>query len=102
MRGRKGTARANDDSGLIIGDKYKIISDKFAVILMEKKVVSGKPKWKELYYFSNPQNALDALVDKEIMETGFKDFETVCKKQDELYKLIKSIDDDKLPQLRES
>ena len=114
MKGRKGSASENNE-GLLIGDKYKITADKYNVTLWGKKTITGTSKnpsmrnqskvgqeyWKEIYFFSTPKNALDKLVDLEVMETGFKDFETVCKKQDELYKLIQQLPDDLLPQLKE-
>lgn len=94
---------------MLIGDKYKLESDERNITLHEKLVMTGervpsakgKEIWRAIAYFGTPQNALDYLVDKEIMETGFKDFETVCKKQDELYQLIQGLPNELLPQLKE-
>lgn len=90
-----------DDIGMKIGEnKYKIEADNLNITLyqyMEKK--DKTHYWYPVAYFGTPQNALEYLMDKEIMETGFKDFETVCKKQDELYQLIQALPDNILSQL---
>ncbi len=113
MKGRKGSA-SNTDEGLLIGDKYKLTSDKYNIILWEKKTITGTSrnphlrnpknigaiKWIERAYFSLPKDALEYFVNNEIKETGFKDFETVVEKQNELYALIQGLPDNIMPQLK--
>ena len=82
---------------MLVGDKYKVESDGLNVTVFEK----AKPKkpgtvnWRAVAYLSTLKNALEYLVDLEVLKTGLKDFSTVVKKQDELYRLIASL---KLPE----
>ena len=88
----KNTNKINN-RGVLVGDKYKIESDPLNVTLY--KVVNVKKtegiRWQPIAYYSCLENALDHLVDLEVMETGLKDFQTVVEKQKELYKLIKGL-----------
>ena len=92
---------------MLIGEKYKIESDVLNVTLYQKRIMTGErvPSakgnvvWQAIAYFSNPKNALESLVNYEIMGTGLEDLKTVCDKTDELYKLIQAIPDNILPQL---
>jgi len=76
-----------------IGDKYKIESDNLNIIVSRKERIkkTNKDYWRNLAYFSTPQNALNFLVDLEVRETELKDITTVIKKQDALYELIKTL-----------
>ena len=76
-----------------IGSKYKIESDKLNITLLERKVSkkTRKTYWHPIAYFGTLCNALKGLVDLELNKTELKDLETVCKKQDELYKLIEGL-----------
>ena len=87
---------------MLIGDKYKVESDSLNVTLYKKEISrkTGAVTWRATAFFSTPQNALDALVDLEVMETEMKDFVTVVKKQNELYDLINSLKG--LPELLQS
>jgi len=78
---------------MLIGDKYKIESDSFNVSLYKSVNVKKTRgiRWQPIAYFANVTNALDHLVDLEIMETGLKDFRVVVEKQEELYQLIRSL-----------
>ena len=78
---------------MLIGEKYKIESDSLNVTLYQKGTSrnSGKVYWRPIAYFSCVENALDHLVDLEVMETGLKDFRAVIEKQKELYQLIKGL-----------
>ncbi len=75
---------------MLIGNKYKIESDSLNITLYKKAVTKkeGKVYWMAIGYFSRFGNALKALVDLEVKETQVKDFREVCRKQEELYKLI--------------
>jgi hypothetical protein len=84
---------------VLIGDKYRIESDKLNITLSVKKVMTGKKVasakgkiiWDNIAYFSieTPSDTLryivDYIGDLELAETGYKDFETVVKRQDELH-----------------
>lgn len=48
--------------------------------------------WIPQGYLSTLKNALEYLVDQAVMDTELKDLKTVVAKQDELYKLIGSLD----------
>ena len=79
---------------MLIGKDYKLESDSLAITL-SKREVSEKSKveyWHPVGYYSRFGNALKELVDLKVRETGLKDFREVCKKQDELYKLIESLE----------
>ena len=78
---------------MLIGKKYKIESDTFNYVLYQKGVskVTKETYWRPMAYFSGVKNALDYLVDMGVRETGFKDFEDVIKKQNELHQLIKEL-----------
>lgn len=88
---------------MIINADYKIESDAMNVTLFVKKKVTGtgrgKPTikkvgeeyWLPEAYFSSPQNAMDYLINKEIMGSGMKDLKTVVKKVEELTKLMESL-----------
>ena len=79
---------------MLIGKNWKLESDTMNITLL-KRFTNRKTKkdyWTAQSYFANPNNALDYLVNHEIMGTGFKDFETVCKKIKELETLITGLD----------
>lgn len=78
---------------MLIGDKYKIESDSLNVTLFQKGTSknNGKVYWRPIAYFSSFKNALDHLVDLEVMKTGLKDYRAVVEKQKELYQLIRSL-----------
>lgn len=80
-----------------IGEKYRIESDDLNVTLYcrmnPRKNRSGlSAGWRAIGFFSNVKDALKHLVNLEVMETGMKDLETVVKKQEELFHLIKSLE----------
>ncbi len=78
---------------MLVGNKYKIETDALNVTLFQRGNIKtgGKVYWRPIAFFSSFENALDRLVDLEVMETGLKDFLAVVKKQKELYQLIKSL-----------
>jgi len=78
---------------MLIGKKWKVESDRDNIILFKshRSKKTGEEKWSKEGYFSTLGNALKALVDREVGETGLVDFRTVVGKQAELYKLIKEI-----------
>ncbi len=79
---------------MLIGTNYKVESDPLNVILLRRrgKNKNGTDKWSAEGYFATVKNALTYLVDAEVRGTGLVDLITVTKKQDELYRLIKSLD----------
>lgn len=77
-----------------IGKKYKIESDSLNVTLYERQV-SRKTKqeyWTAIGYYSNPANALKALVDLKVNETGLREFKIVVDRISELHTLIDGLD----------
>ena len=78
---------------MLIGNKYKIESDSLNVTLYERaKSKATVTRWRSIAFFSSFQNALKYLIDLGVMETGLKDLQTVVKKQDELYTLVKQLE----------
>jgi hypothetical protein len=78
---------------MLIGDKYRILSDSLNITLYEK-AKSKKPgatTWRAIAFFSNPKDALKHLINLKVMETELKDLETVCKRIDELYRLVETL-----------
>jgi len=79
---------------MLIGENYKIESDSLNVTLYHKTIPkkTGKVRWREVAYFSSPQNALDYLVKQGVMETGMTDLQTVYDKIAELERLIRTLE----------
>lgn len=83
--------------GIIINNNWKIMSDPLNVILMHRRSKThrrskpGSPDNWEQFYYSNITNALQAMVDKEILGTGLKDLETVNQKIEELKTTIANL-----------
>lgn len=67
--------------------KIEAVDDR-NICILKKTLIKGEEGWKKLGYYSTPQGALKGLVNEEITGTGLKDFQTVCNKINELYKLI--------------
>ena len=67
---------------------YAIGANRFNIILYERR----KKSWREIGFFSTPQNALEGLADLEIRKTELKDLKTVCDKISELHSMIQSLD----------
>lgn len=86
---------------MLIGSKYKIESDNLNVTLYEsaKNKKTGVQRWNPIAYFSTVKQTLKYLVDREVAETGLKDFKIVVEKQNELYDLIKHL---QIPELMSS
>lgn len=83
--------------GILINNSWKIMSDPLNVILMHRRSKThrrskpGSPDNWEQFYYSNITNALQAMVDKEILGTGVKDLETVNNKIEELKATIANL-----------
>ena len=73
---------------MLIGDKYKIEADSLNVTLYQV----GKNYWRPIAYFSTVENALIHMADLELASTGLKDFRTVVEKQNEIYHLIRGLE----------
>ncbi|KOF57838.1 MULTISPECIES: hypothetical protein [Clostridium] len=67
--------------------KIEAVDDR-NICILKKMVVKGEEQWKRLGYYTTPQGALKGMVNDEIIGTGLKDFQVVCNKIDELYKII--------------
>lgn len=67
--------------------KVEAVDDR-NICILKRMIVKGKEQWKRLGYYSTPQGALKGLVISEITGTGLKDFNEVCNKINELFKLI--------------
>ncbi len=78
---------------MLVGKDHKIEADSLNVTLYERQIAKKTQKeyWKSIGYFSRFGNALKSLVDLRVRGTGLRDFNTVCQKQEELYKLIDSL-----------
>lgn len=76
-----------------IGENYRIESDSLNVTLYEKRITKKEHNvsWVAIGYYSRFGNALKALMDLGVKKTGLRDYGLVCKKQDELYKLIEGL-----------
>jgi hypothetical protein len=90
-----------------INDKYSLTSDKFNVILLETKTITGtgkgRPTTKKVgstyslpvAYFSTSgepfKEVLHYIANHEIFGDGLDDIKQVAKRQDEIYSLIKSL-----------
>jgi len=73
---------------MFISDNYQIISEDDRNIILQKKTVNGN--WKTDGYFTDFKQALKVLVKRELLCTGFTDYERVCAKIELLYRYINS------------
>ncbi len=78
---------------MLIGKDYKIEADSLNVTLYERQITKKEQReyWKAIGFFARFGGALKSLVDLRVRATGLRDYNTVCQKQDELYKLIDSL-----------
>jgi len=67
---------------------YRIKAIPLNVVLQVK---GKKGNYRDIGFFSTPANALQALVDKEVLATGLTDLQTITDRQNELYQLIEQI-----------
>ena len=83
---------------MIINANWKIESDELNTKILKRHKVAaknGKPAseyWSTEGYFSTPKNALNWLVNNEVMGTGMADLETVVAKIDELRNDIEGLE----------
>ena len=92
-------------------NKYRLSADPMNIILQEKQTIKGTGRgrptkkqtgdvyWTNIAFFSNPKNALDYVIEKEIRECWVDDLKEVVKSMDKLHKAIQGIKLDLLPQL---
>jgi hypothetical protein len=96
---------------IMIGEHYKVESDKLNIILYSNfpvdlaqsertlkllrerwgenmKVKDPSTKWEVEGYFSTVRNLLTYLSNLELNKTDFKDMEIICERMDNIYKLI--------------
>lgn len=81
-----------------INDEYKLESDALNIILLKKYVKKKKDDsdlisydYRPIGYYSNVEMALKGMCKKEILGTGFTDFETIVAKVEELHKVIEGL-----------
>jgi hypothetical protein len=77
-----------------INARYKVESNELNYVLWEKvrpRKADSKERWVVDGYFCRIKELLKHLADKEVRGTGLKDFETVVKKQEELFTLIEDM-----------
>jgi len=76
-----------------IGNRYRVETDGGLNVVVYRKVKSksGKETWCVEGYFATVKNALRHLVDAGVREAGLRDLRQVSQKQDELYRLIESL-----------
>jgi len=67
---------------------YRLKTIPLNIVLQER---NKKGNYRDIGFYSTPAQALDALVDREVLGTGLKDLETVTEKQNELYRLIQQL-----------
>jgi len=67
---------------------YRLKTIPLNIVLLER---NKKGNYRDIGFYSTPAQALDALVDREVLGTGLKDLETVTEKQNELYRLIQQL-----------
>lgn len=89
-----------------INRKYRITSNQYNIILQEKQRMLDKETnekkivYKNVGYFSNLHSCLKHMINKEIKSTKMEDLQTIVHKIDELYELIKSLDNITVEALR--
>jgi len=86
---------------VVVMDKYRLSADAMNIILQEKQVIKGTGKptkrevgdiyWSNIAFFSNPQNALKYIIEKEIRELWVEDLKEVVKRVDKLEKMVAGI-----------
>jgi len=83
-------------------NKYRLTADSMNIILQEKQTVAGTKKtptirkvgdiyWNNIAFFSNPKNALNYIIEKEIRELWVEDLKKVVKRMDKLEKMVAGI-----------
>jgi len=92
-------------------NKYRLAADPLNIIVQEKRIITGKGRgrptskqvgeeyWNNIAFFSNPKNALDYIIEKEIRESWVDDLKEIVSKTERLYRSIKDIKLEALPQL---
>jgi hypothetical protein len=92
-------------------NKYRLSADSMNIILQEKQTITGTGKkkptirkvgdtyWNNIAFFSNPKNALNYIIEKEIKELWVEDLKEVVKRMDKLEKMVEGIPLDLSPQV---
>jgi hypothetical protein len=78
-----------------IGTKYRIGLDGMNVTVFQRckpRKAGAGGSWRPIGYYSSFKNALEGLVDHDVKQPDLKDLKMVVKKQDELHKLIESLE----------
>ncbi len=78
---------------MLLGTKYKVETDPRNLILYHKSISKkkGSENWKVVGYFYDFRELLKFVADNEIKLVGLNDLEAIAEKQDEIYKLIQSL-----------
>ena len=92
-------------------NKYRLSADSMNIILQEKQTITGTGKkkptirkvgdtyWSNIAFFSNPGNALNYIIEKEIRELWVEDLKEVVKRVTKLEKMVEGIPANLLPQI---
>jgi len=92
-------------------NKYRLSADSMNIILQEKQTITGTGKkkptirqvgdtyWSNIAFFSNPKNALNYIIEKEIRELWVEDLKEVVKRINKLEKMVEGIPANLLPQI---
>jgi hypothetical protein len=85
----------------VIGDKYKLATDAYNIILMEKNIRERDKVeyWVNIAYFSSWEHALEEIVRRDIKEAWVKDLEYVVKEIARLDKMIQGLRGTPMPEL---
>jgi len=78
---------------MLVGKDWKIESDSMNVTLFRrwKNKKTGEDMWRAEGYFSSIHNALAALIEQGIRDTGLRDLVTVEQKIEELKAMIRPL-----------
>lgn len=84
---------------MLIGKKYQIVSDHYNYTLQirKKKKNGGDEYWYNEAYYPSLHYALSHLVELEVRETELVDLKTVMNKMAELYYLVLTVRDERIP-----
>jgi hypothetical protein len=78
-----------------IGKKYRIGLDGMNVTVFQRcnpRKAGAGGSWRPIGYYSSFKNALEDLVDHDVKQPDLKDLKAVVKRQNELHRLIESLE----------
>jgi hypothetical protein len=93
-----------EDNEMLIGQDYKIESEKYNIVLFKKRINEKKYSevWEPQAYFSSLSNALRYIVTLEVEETALNDVDKVVNRikevEDMIYEALADMPSDVLQQ----